>query len=93
MKSNQVIWTEPIVEKLRSFRSEHFTPEETYDFIVQLILESEDLLLNPILGRTYVEEFGEFKGHSRLVCRKFRIYYRMIRNDIVVIALLFPGER
>ncbi|WP_156396464.1 hypothetical protein [Paenibacillus sp. Soil724D2] len=34
MNSNQVIWPEPIVEKLRSFRSQHFTPEETYDFIV-----------------------------------------------------------
>ncbi|KRF39838.1 hypothetical protein [Paenibacillus sp. Soil787] len=53
MKSNQVIWPEPIVEKLRSFRSEHFTGRNVR-FYSTTILESEDLLLNPILGRAYL---------------------------------------
>lgn len=92
MKSRQVIWSEPMIEKLRSFRSEHFTSEETYDFIVQLILETERLLLNPLLGRAYIEEFGEFKGYSRVVIKKFRFYYRIFGSDIVIIAILFPGE-
>jgi hypothetical protein len=67
MKSEQVIWPRPVIDKLRSFRSEHFTPKETYDFIVQLVLETEDLLLNPVVGRTYVEEIGVFKSyHSKV---------------------------
>lgn len=92
MKTKQVIWPEPIVTKLRSFRSEHFTPEETYDYIVQLILETEELLLNPVIGRTYVEEYGEFKGFSRIVVSKFRTYYKTFENDIVIVAVMFPGQ-
>jgi hypothetical protein len=92
MKSKKVIWPEPVVTKLRSFRSEHFTLEETYDFIVQLILETEELLLNPIVGRTYVEEYGEYRGYSRVVISKFRTYYKTFGNGIVVMAVLFPGE-
>ncbi|MCP3775533.1 hypothetical protein NLX71_19870 [Paenibacillus sp. MZ04-78.2] len=93
MKKNQVVWPEPIIEKLRSFRGEHFTSEETYNFIAKLVMEVEDLLLNPVIGLTYVEEFGEFQGFSRAIIRKFRIYYQTIENQLVVIAILFPGER
>jgi plasmid stabilization system protein ParE len=93
MKSNRVIWPEPVREKLLIFRSEHFTPEETYDFLVQLILEVEDLLLNPVLGKTYREEFGEYKDISRLVVRRFRIYYEQIGTDLIVLAVKFPGEK
>jgi hypothetical protein len=67
MKVNEVVWPEPIMKKIFTYQSEHFTSEESYDYIVQLILETEDALLNPILGKTYVEEFGEFKGLSRQV--------------------------
>jgi hypothetical protein len=56
-------------------------------------METEDLLLNPVLGGTYVEEFGEYKGFSRIVIKKFRIYYTALRKDIVVIAVMFPGEK
>ena len=75
-----------------SLRSPHFTPQETFDFIVQIILESEDLLLNPTLSKTYTEEFGQYKGISRILVRKFRVYYEHIENDIVVLAIKFPGE-
>lgn len=75
MKSKRIIWPVPIREKLLTFRSEHFTAEETYDYLIQFIFEVEDLLLNPVLGKTYREESGEYKGIQRLVNRKFRIYY------------------
>lgn len=93
MKIIKVIWTTPVRDKLLSFRSEHFTDEETYDFIVQVILETEDLLLNPVLGKTYVEEFGEYKGVSRVIIRRVRVYYEQAGNEIVVVAVKFPGEK
>jgi len=93
MKSTVVIWTEPVRKKLRAFRSEHFTVEETFDYAAQLILETEDLLLNPILSRSYTEEFGKFKGFSRVVVKNFRIYFQVIEQDIVITAILFPGEQ
>jgi hypothetical protein len=63
------------------------------DYVISLILESEDLLLNPAIGMTYVEEFGEFKDLFRIVIRKFKIFYKVINEDIVVAAILFPGEK
>jgi len=93
MKSTAVIWTEPVREKLRAFRSEHFTVEETFDYVAQLILEAEDLLLNLILSRSYTEEFGKFKGFSWVVVKNFRIYFQVIEQDIVITAILFPGEQ
>lgn len=93
MNKNKVIWPNPIRNKLLSFRSPHFTPQETFDFIVQFIMEAEDLLLNLILSKTYTEEFGEYKGVSRILVKKFKVYYEHIENDIVVLAVKFPGEK
>lgn len=93
MDKNKVVWPDPVRNKLLSFRSAHFTPQETFDFIVQLILETEDLLLNPILSKTYTEEFGEYRGVSRVLIKKFKIYYEQIENDIVVLAIKLPGEK
>lgn len=93
MKSTAVIWAEPVRKKLRAFRSEHFTVEETFDYVAHLILETEDLLVNPVLSRLYTEEFGKFKGFSRAVVKNFRIYFQVIEQDIVITAILFPGEQ
>lgn len=92
METRNVIWTPTVREKLIGFRSSKFTPEETLDFISQLIIETEDLLKNPLLGKAYTEEFGKYKGISRIVIKKFQIYFRQVRNDIVILAFLFPGE-
>ncbi|UOF90087.1 hypothetical protein LSG31_19830 [Fodinisporobacter ferrooxydans] len=92
MKTNRVVWPVPVREKLLSFHGRHFTPEETLDFIVQLIIEIEELLLNPVLTKTYTEEFGEYEGVSRVVVHGFRAYYEQMENDIVVLAVKFPGE-
>jgi hypothetical protein len=35
MIGQKVEWPEPVLEKLRSFQSDHYTQEETYDYIVQ----------------------------------------------------------
>ncbi len=67
-------------------------PEETLNFISQIIIETEELLKNPIIGKTYTEEFGKYRGISRIVVKKFKIYYKQFDNDIVIIGLLFPGE-
>ena len=74
MRVCQVIWPGPVRNKLLAFKSEHFTPEETYGFIVEVILETESLLLNPVLSKIYIEESGQYAGFMRLVIRKFRFY-------------------
>ncbi|RWR05332.1 type II toxin-antitoxin system RelE/ParE family toxin [Siminovitchia fortis] len=92
MYDRNVIWSPAVKEKLTQFRSKRFTPEETLDFISQFILEVEELLANDIIGKSYTEEFGKYKGISRVVIKKFRVYYKLIDNDVVVLAVLFPGE-
>ncbi|MBP2240931.1 plasmid stabilization system protein ParE [Cytobacillus eiseniae] len=92
MGARNVIWTPAVREKLIEFRSSRFTAEETFDFISHLVLEIEDLLKNPIIGKAYTEKFGKYKGISRLVIKKFQIYFKQVNNDIVIIAILFPGE-
>jgi hypothetical protein len=93
MRICQVIWPRPVRNKLLVFKSERYTPEETYGYIVQVILETESLLLNPVLGKVYIEEAGEYAGFMRLVVRKFRFYIETVENDAVVVAVKYPGEK
>ncbi|MFC4766150.1 hypothetical protein [Effusibacillus consociatus] len=93
MKGDEVIWPAPVLAKLRSYRNPRFTPEETYDFIAQFMIETEDLLVNPVVGKTYTEEYGKYVGFSRIVVRKFKIYYNRIHNHIVIVGVKFPGEQ
>ncbi len=60
METRFVIWTPAVREKLIEFRNSRFTPEETLDFISQLILETEGLLKNPLIGKVYTEESGKY---------------------------------
>jgi plasmid stabilization system protein ParE len=92
MHDRNVIWSPAVKEKLIRFRSERFTPEETLDFISEFILETEEPLENYVIGKSYTEEFGKYKGISRIVVKKFRVYYKLIDNDVVILAVLFPGE-
>lgn len=62
MATRNVIWTPTVREKIIEFRSLRFSPEATFDFISQLVLETEDLLKNPHIGKAYTEEFGKYKG-------------------------------
>lgn len=87
-----VIWLPSVREKLSRFRSEHFTAEETLDFILTFVIETEELLKSKFIGRTYTEEFGHYKGLSRIVIRKFRVYYKKDQDNIIILAILFPGE-
>lgn len=70
MYNRNVIWSPAVKQKLTQFRSERFTPEETFDFVSQFILETEALLENYIIGKSYTEEFGKYKGISRVVVKK-----------------------
>jgi mRNA-degrading endonuclease RelE of RelBE toxin-antitoxin system len=90
--TRRIIWPTPIRLKLLTFKSHHFLPDETLDFISQFILETEVVLSNPIVGRHYTEEYGEFKGISRIVIRKFRVYFEVLGHDVVILAVKFPGE-
>lgn len=92
MSDRKVIWSPAVMEKLTLFRSNKFTPEETLDYISQFILNTEDILENDIIGKSYTEEFGKYKGISRIVIKKFRVYYTFIGKDVIVLAVLFPGE-
>ncbi len=93
MMSPKIIWLPTVRDKLMEFRSTKFKPEETLDFIVQFILETEALLKTEVFTKSYTEEFGQYKGISRIVIKRFRVYYEEINNDIVIVALMFPGER
>jgi plasmid stabilization system protein ParE len=92
MNVKEVVWPEPVLNKLRTFQSEHFTAEESYDYIKQFVLETENLLLNPVIGKSYTEESGEYRGYSRIVIRKFRVYFKLMNGTIVIVAVFFPGE-
>lgn len=88
-----IVWSPTVRKKLVQFRSEHFSPEETFDFISQVVLETEALVSNPILGKAYTEESGPYKGISRVIIRKFRIYYEQHDHEVLITAVLFPGEK
>lgn len=92
MNDRNVVWSPAVREKLIQFRSERFTPEETLEFVSDFIIETEHLLKNRIIGKAYTEEFGKYKGITRVVIRRFRVYYKIIENDVVILAILFPGE-
>jgi plasmid stabilization system protein ParE len=87
-----IIWPPNVIKKLKGYRSPRFTPEETLDFITQIVLETEGLLLNNFISKTYTEESGKYKGISRILIKRFRIYYERVENDIIILAILFPGE-
>ncbi len=93
MDDLNVVWLPTVKEKLLQFRSIHFTSEETLDFIYSFIMDIEELLKNYIVGQTYTEEVGPYQGLSRIVIRKFRVYYQKDHNNIVILAILFPGEK
>lgn len=88
-----VLWSPAVRYKLSQFRSERFSPEETYDFISQFILETEAVLANPIIGKAYTEESGTYVGLSRIIVKRFRIYFEQQENEVWIVAVLFPGER
>lgn len=92
MKTRNVIWTPTVRKKLVEFRSPRFTTEETMDFISQFVLETEALLNIPLIGMAYTEEIGKYKGISRMVIRKFQVYFKQFNNDVIIVAVLFPGE-
>jgi hypothetical protein len=86
MNSRNVIWTPVVREKLIEFRNERFTPEETLNYISQIIIETEEFLRNPVIGKTYTEEFGRYKGISRL---NFR-YHLLPFIPYIVYQHVFP---
>lgn len=88
-----ILWSPAVRNKLAQFRSKHFSPEETFDFISQLILETEALLSNRILSKAYSEEDGPYAGMSRIVIKRFRLYFEQFENEILIVAVLFPGEK
>jgi len=92
MSSRTIIWLPRVKRKIVQYRSVRFSPEETYDYIAQTVLEVEALLSNPILSRSYMEEMGDYRGITIVVINKFRFYYEQVDNDITIVAVLFPGE-
>lgn len=68
-------------------------PWGNVDFISQLILETEALLSNRILSKAYSEEDGPYAGMSRIVIKRFRLYFEQFENEILIVAVLFPGEK
>ncbi|MNC56213.1 hypothetical protein D3C75_1057940 [compost metagenome] len=67
--------------------------EETFDFISQFILETEVVLSNSIISKAYTEEYGTYEGLTRIVVKRFRIYFEQQDNNVWIVAVLFPGEK
>lgn len=88
----KVIWPTPIKSKLFSFYSEHFTPKETRRYLGFLIVRTEDLLLNETVSVRFKEDTGKYKGISRIVIDRFKIYYKRTNNEIIIIGIKFPRE-
>ncbi|MFZ3591161.1 hypothetical protein ACOI1C_18435 [Bacillus sp. DJP31] len=57
-----------------------------------LVLEIEHSLTNPIVSKTYTEDIGKYSGASRVVIRKFKVYYEIDDSDIIIIAIFAPDE-
>lgn len=94
MNSRVLVWSPAVRNKLARFRSDRFSPEETFDFISRFILETEAVLSNPVLSNAYTEEGGTYAGLSRIVIiMRFRVYFEQHENKIVIVAVLFPGEK
>lgn len=87
-----VIWPDLVYRKLFTLHSKHFTTEETQDFLINLVLDIESYLLNPILSKTYTEEFGNLAGISRIIVKKFCIYYERYDDEIIILDIKFPRE-
>lgn len=51
-----ILWPPAVRSKLSQFRSERFSPEETFDFISQLILETEAVRIVVKRFRIYFEQ-------------------------------------
>ena len=92
MMKSRVIWSNIVNEKLFSYQNEHFSKEETHDYLINLVIETENLLLNPILSKTYTEEYGMYAGVSRVVINKFRIYFEYVGDDVIILDINYPRE-
>lgn len=93
MTDRRVVWPSPVRAKLLSFRSPRFTPEETFDFITQVALEAEQTLINPVVSQHYTEDRGQFRGISRMMIRGFKVYFEVIDDEVVILAIKFPREK
>lgn len=88
-----VLWSPAVRYKLSQFRSERFSPEETFDFISQFIIETKAVLSNSIITKAYTEEYGTYEGLTRIVVKRFRIYFEKQDNEVRIVAVLFSGEK
>ncbi len=89
----RVVWSESAENKAVHYKGEHFSFEETRCFIAQLMIDVEEQLLNPFISKRYTEQLGEYKGISRIVIQKVRIYYEVVNDKIIILAIKFPGEK
>lgn len=92
MTSRIVTWPTPIRNKLLSYRSPRFTAEETFDFIANFILKTEDILKDDIVGKFYTEPRGRYRGISRMVVHGFKVYFEIQGDEVVILAVKFPRE-
>lgn len=88
----EVLWPGPVKSKLLSFNTKYFTREETDSYLKALVSEIEGSLLNLVISKRYEEDSGKYKGVSKMVTHKFRIYYKCVESMIIVVDIKFPGE-
>ncbi|RKQ34330.1 type II toxin-antitoxin system RelE/ParE family toxin [Oceanobacillus halophilus] len=89
----KVYWSESAERKMLTYESKYFTIVETRSYIAYLMNSIENILLNPHLSTRYTEEQGKYKGLSRVVFNKFKIYYEKLDNQIIIVAIKFPREK
>ncbi|GGB44764.1 hypothetical protein GCM10011409_22960 [Lentibacillus populi] len=90
---NKVFWSDSAEKKMLSFNSEYYMIKETRDYIAIVMKDIENYLLNPFISKRYIEEKGDHKGIARIVYRKFKVYYEKVDEEIIILAIKFPGEQ
>ena len=93
MQDLKVIWLPRVRLKLLEYRSLYFTPEDTLNYIGKIIKDTESLLGNSVLSMSHKEDAGIYKGIKRILIRNCRIYYEYNNDDVIVLGILFPGEK
>ncbi|MBP1968518.1 plasmid stabilization system protein ParE [Virgibacillus natechei] len=84
---NKVVLSALARDKLKRYKSEYYTEDETREYLRKLSTELESLLLNPFPSKRYLEEQGKYKGVSRIVLHKFIFYYEKVDDEIIVLAV------
>jgi toxin ParE1/3/4 len=94
MEEFEIVWTEPAVADLKAIRGylEEHSPSAAARIAAEILEHAEILRTFPLIGPCYARDRS---GRTReIVCRKYRIFYRVIEEaNRVEILTVWHGAR